>query len=50
MSKDIEQYRAGFEAWIVSENGTVGRDQRGRYVTSDTRKAWKVWIAAKEAA
>lgn len=44
---DIEQYRAGFEAWARKETFSLELDGAGYYLFSDTLAAWSAWRAAK---
>ena len=47
MTQDIEQFRAGFEAWARKETFSLARDGAGSYICSDTGAAWASWRSAK---
>lgn len=46
---NIEQIRAGFEAWCLTLSLDIGRDDNGDYISLETYLSWEAYRAGRAA-
>lgn len=50
MTQDIEQFRAGFEAWARHKGWPLDKYEWGEYIPGETQQHWRTWVSAKSEA